>query len=237
MADNYFDPPGTQTLSPEDPLRDWAAQQGIDPMTGSLLIADPSKAIDSMIAKGIAPPPPVMAYSGDRPFAIDAAPPTPPDVIPMPNGGLPVFGPNGKMMGNQTSAQGQVPQAPASVPVTAPMAPVPVPAASAGSDLDPEVNPSAGQPLVPRARPTEAPSTEVGAKKKPELGDALGDFSKSLAGVKPVQPPPVNPVGTPSVRAHTAAGSPNIQALLQMIGQQNSPALSTLGRLLVAGKA
>lgn len=153
-------------------------------------------------------------------------------------GAFPIIGPNGKMMGNLTSLQGQ----PNAVP-----APEPSPRLTrednipSGAALDPVPEAVADRVPLPRARPTEAGAgaSDISAQsKKPAAADALGDFSKSLAGIKPIQPAPVNPVGTPSVRAPHATGAPNIQSLLQMIGQQNSPTvLSTLGRLLVAGKA
>lgn len=256
--DNYFDP--AMTLGADDPLRAWAAEN-LDPETGKLIIADPSKAIEQMIAKGVPPPPdaPPMAYTdGYGEGVTGARPPTyPGEVIggarpPQPRAptaqeigaasagvestGFPIFDQNGRMLGNQTSAQGQVPRPPVVPQVAAPV--VAPPAASPLDPLEPEVNPSAGQPLIPRPRPAEAPSSEVGAKKKGDLEGGLNDFAKSFAGVKALQPPPVNPVGTPAVRGHSAINAPNVNQLLQLIGQQQaSPVLSTLGRLLVAGKA
>jgi hypothetical protein len=220
-----FDP--AETLGEDDPLRAWAAEH-LDPVTGALLVTDPAKAIDDMVRRGIPPPAspstPGLAYSDPGGgFGAD------------PSGELPVFGPGGKMQGNLTSGQGQPPTAvpPLATPpsVVAPAAP------SSAFDPTPEVPSSV--PL-PRPRPAEAGpgASELSSSKKPSASDALSDFSKSLAGVRPVAPPALNPVGTPSVRSPTAAGAPNIQALLQMIGQQNQATpLSTLGRLLVAGKA
>lgn len=103
---------------------------------------------------------------------------------------------------------------------------------------EPEFNPSAGQPLVPRARPVEAGPTDISAKKKEDTGDALSGFSKSLAGVKPVPGAPPNYVGTPAVRSHGNISAPNLQTLLGLVGQAGpSPLGLTLGRLLATGKA
>lgn len=94
---------------------------------------------------------------------------------------------------------------------------------------------------VPAARPKEAGpgASDISAKKRDsEKDDAITDFAKTLGAVKALQPPPVNPVGTPSVRSPGAINAPQIAQLLQLIGSQSKPdPVSTLGRLLVAGKA
>lgn len=226
---NYFDR-NSATLSADDPLRAWA-EQNIDPTTGKLIATgDPQEAINRMIKAGIAPPPTGSALGYTNPMG---------DVSPGPEAEAPI-----RMYPKETEEWRKSFIAPQEGPNKGKS----IPFAQgqdksfeiAGSGLDPEVNPSpqSGIPL-PRSRPSEAgpSSTDLSAQKKPSVGDAFGDFSKSLAGVKPVQPPPVNPVGTPSVRSPSAMAAPNLANILSLIGQGNAPTLSTLGRLLVAGKA
>lgn len=245
MDGSPFDP--ASTLGADDPLRAWAAQQELDPVTGQLLLTDPQRAIDRLIARGV-PPPAGQAMAYDDPGSgsvsqgnTDVLPPNAGIQRPgaflgviggmhdVPNDALPVFGPNGKMMGNQTSAQSQ---RPAPDPTLTTPYGLPAPA---NSPFDP--SPSVPLP-VPRPEEAGPGASDISAAKKKSPSDAISDFSKSLSGVRPVQPPPVNPVGTPSVRSPTAAGATNIQNLLALIGQQSggSP-IQTLGRLLVAGKA
>lgn len=132
-------------------------------------------------------------------------------------------------------------------PVPAPEA-VPLPASdprkSIPNDFDPATPPAVAETTpLPQARPAEAGpgASDLSAQKKKksdDLGDALGGFSKSLSGVKPIAPPAPNFVGTPSVRGSHPIGAPNLQNLLSLVGQpQASPLSLTLGRLLATGKA
>lgn len=262
--DNYFDPIASPTLGEEDPLRTWAQQLQNDPELPKLMATDPQGAIDRMAKMGIPPPPPhIMSFTD----GVDAsnAPPSPPSLrMPFEKPGgmvpsqtiggavpqysdpvgagafdpqMPVFGPDGKMMGNQTSAQGQPPVAAAdAIPL-----PTPDPRKSLADSLDPTPAPAEAVPL-PVPRPAEAGpgASDISAskKKKEDAGDALGGFAKSLQGVKPIAPPAPNFVGTPSVRAHGNIAAPNLQNLLSMVGQPGpSPLALTLGRLLATGKA
>lgn len=107
--------------------------------------------------------------------------------------------------------------------------------------LDPVETAGAGESVpLPRSRPKEAGpgASDISAQKKKEKEDATSDLMKTLSGLKPIAPPPLNPVGTPSVRSPTATNAPQLSQILQLMGQsgQASPGL-TLGRLLVAGKA
>lgn len=223
-------------LSPDDPLRAWV-QSLDDPGMAALLATDPEKAKEIMIQRGIAPPPHATPYA-------DATASSDPEAA----GGMqvPAYPPDsganapirtasdGSIMGNITS-----PASPTRAvnPPASNVLPVPT---SPTNALDPEE--TASTIPLPQERPKEAGpgASDLSAKKKDkDYAGALGDFSKSLAGVKPVQPPPVNPVGTPSVRSPSSSGAPNIANLLAMAGQQaQQHALAqTLGRLLVAGKA
>lgn len=108
------------------------------------------------------------------------------------------------------------------------------------SPLDPEENPhpvAAGTVPIPSDRPIT--DTDISAKKKKtEKADAISEFAKTIAAVKPT-PPPANPaVGTPSVRATTAIQAPQIAQLMSLLSSQAKPSIvDTLGKLLVAGKA
>lgn len=118
-------------------------------------------------------------------------------------------------------------------------APVPLPAADprkfASNPLDPEE--SSPTVLTPNT-PTAPVASDVSARKKGDLEGASNDFAKTLAGLKPMAPPPLNAVGTPSVRSPLAISAPQVQQLLALLGAQSKPdPVSTLGRLLVAGKA
>lgn len=219
--DSVLDPAGT--LGPEDPLRAWA-DQNIDWRTGRLLAQDPQKAIESMISRGIAPPdvhaPPVMAYSdpmGNETGGLDPGPPIRTNR-------------DGTIAGNITAPSNpDAPQQPVSVPL-------PVPRPAAASALDPEEDAGSSTPTgeipLPKARPAEADA------KKPSAGDALGDFSKSLSGVKALQAPPLNPVGTPSVRSPSAVSAPNLANIIALSqGTAPQTVLQRLGQLLVQGKA
>lgn len=205
---------------------------------------------------GANPPLPTQSIGGATP------PPPPTAAIPEPpsrilregsiadrlyrawnDGPPPVIGPNGKMMGNLTSSQGVPPVAPGAVE---PQIPLPASDPRRLAALDPVIdseinpNPSSGIPLpVPRPKEAGVGASDLSARKKiDETGDALGGFSKSLQGVKPVAPPPPNYVGTPSVRAHGNISAPNLQSLLSLVGQPGpSPLGLTLGRLLATGKA
>lgn len=221
-----YDP--AATLQQDDPLRQWLQKFQSDPAMGFKLLTDPDAAAKHFADAGIPPPAlPGRAMAFDEPS--------------MGSSEFPVIGPNGKMMGNQTSIQGQ-PSKPPAVPVVAPPPAVPVAGpASAGGALDPAEEPSAAETVpLPRARPAEAGpgSSDISAQKKGDLSGAFTDFTKTLSAVKALQPPAVAPVGTPSVRSATAAGAPNIASILQQIGASQKPdPLLTLGRLLVAGKA
>lgn len=114
----------------------------------------------------------------------------------------------------------------------------PTPAPTPASPLDPVE--TADAVPIPTPRPAEAPAgaSDVSAKSKTPKADAISDFAKTLAGVKPIQPPPLNAVGTPSVHTPGAISAPQITQLLQLLGSQSKPdPVQTLGRLLVAGKA
>jgi hypothetical protein len=83
--------------------------------------------------------------------------------------------------------------------------------------------------------PEDKPKAE---EKKKKASGADNSFTQMLAGLKALQPPPVNPVGTPSVRGPLASGAPNLSQLLQVMGAQTRPGVAeTLGKLLVQGKA
>lgn len=236
MADDdpsVLDP--AQTLGQDDPLRSWA-DANIDWRTGKLLQQDPSKAIQSMIDRGIPPPdvhaPPQASAFADAPFMadpanIEAASP------------YRLAGPEAMNGWRQSvdAVNANPDSAPKpSVPLPQVPMPQPRPAEAETSPFDPAPE---SVPL-PRERPKEAGpgASDISAKKKPSAADALGDFSKSLAGVKPVQPPPLNPVGTPSVRSPGAISAPQLAQLIALTGATAPPsALQTLGRLLVQGKA
>lgn len=213
-------------LSPDDPLRKWF-QDLNDPGMAALMVSDPEKAKELMIQRGVAPPPHAQPYmdsnTGGSVMGYDPTQDPTRAVAPIRTTS------DGKISGNLTApANPDAPQVPkaAQVALASPLDPAEDVATPAESGL-------------PRARPAEAPpaDTDVSAKKKDYAG-AFSDFSKSLAGVKPIQPPAVNAVGTPSVRSPTASGAPNIANILALAGQQQKAnQLATLGRLLVAGKA
>jgi len=258
-----FDPAGT--LSENDPLREWAKNLETDPVLGTLLLTDPQAAIDRMVAKGVPPPntgtsafsEPSRDQIPDYGNAKPASVPLPPERTPNPpfTPGVPptsIFGRLGLGQGKPAAAEVVTDPTADQGPHRLPSAgatkawrdstPLPgtVPVAAAATPFDPAPVPSPPVVPLPVERPAEAGAgaSDVSAKKKPDLGDALTDFSKSFAGVKPIPPPALNPVGTPSVRTPHAAGAPSIAALLQYMGQTAQPsALSNLGRLLVAGKA
>lgn len=245
------------TVGPDDPLRAWA-DQNLDWRTGRLLTQDPSKAIQSMIDRGI-PPPDVHAPAPDGGGALPFSDPYGNNVDP--NSGMPGYAPttalssplspigidkirsllptlsnapvrtnpDGSIAGNLTA-----PSNPDAVPLPQPRPGTP--ATPSSSPLDPE------EPSVPlpAARPPEAGpgASDVSAKKKPGAADALGDFSKSLSGIKAPTAPPLNAVGTPSVRSPTAINAPNIANLIALTqGTSPQTVMQALGKLLVAGKA
>lgn len=217
------------------------ADMGIPPPPGNLqAYTDGQDASNSV--------PPIAPYRTARsgPGIIGGAepPPTPGsnfDPSQMANAGgeqFPVFK-GGKLQGNLTSAQGTPPATNPPLPdQKIPPATTTVASADTGSYfdppiLDPEPNPSAGQPLVPKERPV---STDLSSKNK--TADGLDSFSKSLQGVRPIPPAPPNFVGTPAAPHHTAITAPNLQHLLSLVGQPGpSPLGLTLGRLLATGKA
>lgn len=234
-----FDP---TTLSPDDPLRDtsvddWIAKVRQDhPEIAANLVTNPQAAIRALADKGVGPPP--MSFADPYGNSID------------PTTGMPQSGPAMPpgQSGDPTASQGPYvmnkggPTTAPSVPVlpsasgAQPPAATPIVAPPTGASLDPEENPNpvaSGSVPLPTARD---PASDVSGKKKAD--DGSGDFAKMLAGLKPIQPPALNPVGTPSVRSSTATGAPNVATLLQLLGQQSTPTpATTLGRLLVAGKA
>lgn len=267
MADDdsggqYFDP--AATLTPDDPLRDSSVDQWIakvqqdHPDIAGQLLTDPSAAVKALADRGVTPPP--MSYA-----ASDTTGSASPLDAPVPNTGphgIPPTSPFGRLgIGQTPIPPGQTPDPTAAQgpyimdkgPATGvtpagstppPGVPLPTPRPVVGaSALDPEegeVNPNPVAPgtvPLPTAKPTD---TDVSAKKKEKTGDSgMGDFAKTLAGVKALQPPPNAAVGTPSVHSALAMKSPDITQLLALFGQQAGAATpaSTLGRLLVAGKA
>lgn len=222
-----FDP---TTLGVDDPLRDTSVQDWIDkvktdhPDIAAKLTTDPQGAIQSLANRGIGPPP--MSFADPYGNSID------------PTTGMPQSGPAAPMPPGQqpdpTASQGPYvinkPAAPVVPPTATPQPSVVPPIAPPSNALDPEENPS---PVAPGAVPTPTAKPD-----KKDADKGAGDFAKMIAALKPVPPPALNPVGTPSVRSSLATGAPNIASLLQVLGQQGSPSpVNTLGRLLVAGKA
>lgn len=208
-------------LSSDDPLIDWASNLKKNDLTRFL--HDRPGAIDDMVSRGIPPPPDRPASSAlgftdaTGQYEIDQ------------NSGMPVFDSRGRMLGNQTSAQGQQPAA----------VPPPPPPPQAPPQVVPPV--AGAQPARPaEAEPAEAEAdADVSAqKKKSSAGEALDDFAKSLRSVKAPQAPALNPVGTPGVRSPSAIQAPQLAQLLALAGAAPpvNP-LGTLGRLLVQGKA
>jgi hypothetical protein len=197
-----------KTMTPNnlDPGDDFATRFGewangnVDWRTGKLLTQDPRTAIDSFIKRGI-PPPDVHAPSRAQPYSAEGEGMLPGSTIDYPI----VRDPK---QGNLTSDEPIVPKR---VPIES-ITPTVPPLTAPTSPLDPE---EAAVPL-PAERPASAPgSTDVSAKKK-DVGGAFSDFSKSLQGVKALQPPSVNAVGTPSVRSPSAVSAPNLQQLAMM---------------------
>ena len=229
----WYDP--AQTLSAGDPLRAWA-DRNIDWRTGRLLAPDPQKAIDSMISRGVAPPDVHADGTPSSVLALQGAGGNDVD----PTTGMPIFGPDGRMQGNLTSAQGQPPQPVPSMPIPTPTPPrmpsAPVQMAAA--------EPEPASPLDPIPTPQERPkeagpgASDLSARKKGDAAGAVSDFNKSLAGVKALAPPPLNAVGTPSVRSPTGISAPNIANLIALTqGTAPQSVAQTLGKLLVQGKA
>jgi hypothetical protein len=220
------------TLSQDDPLRGWLDQFKGDPSLGFKFITDPQGAVDHLVERGI-PPPPTSALGYDDPSGSPDPFPQPPS-IPLPaskppgaGSGMPVVrqNPDGSINGN-VSDDGAFPPPPTKVVVHPALTPVPLPSPR----VDEEATAAGG---TARGAPTD-----LSGKKKGDLSGGLDDFTKSLAGLKAMAPPPLNPVGTPSVRSPGQINTPNLSALLQLFGQQSRPdPVSTLGRLLVAGKA
>lgn len=217
MADD-LDPSGDDFASR---FGEWTTQN-VDWRTGKLLSQDPQAAIDSFIKRGI-PPPDIHAPPRAQPYSAEGEGMLPGSTIDYPV----VRDPK---QGNLTS---DGPIVPKRVPTESiiPTVQQPTPPAS---PLDPE---DAAIPL-PAERPAGAPgSTDVSAKKK-DAGGAFSDFSKSVQGVKALQPPPVNPVGTPGVRSPSAVSAPNVQQLAMMgSAAQANAILPLLGKLLAMGKA
>jgi hypothetical protein len=220
--DPMWDPP-----QQEDPLKAWLSQMN-DPGLAALMVTNPEKAKEIMIQKGM-PPPPDSASAFTDPATGMNVPGASPFVR---------TNPDGTIAGNLSNPPD--PDIPLPTPdprkTTAPPPQVtPQPTLNA---LDPEENPNPvpeGSVPTPLARPTEAGPPN---KAKPSVSDALSDFSKSLAGVKPIPPPPLNPVGTPQVHAPNALRTPDIASLLALAGQSaQAGKLATLGRLLATGKA
>lgn len=202
---------------------DWA-KGAVDWRTGKLLTQDPKAAIDSLVKRGI-PPPDFHAPAKELPYSAEGEGMLPGSAIDYPI----VRDPK---QGNLTSTEPIVPKR---VPLESIQPTVQKPTAPATA-LDPEEG--ATEIPTPAPRPDSAPgSTDVSAKKK-DVGGAFSDFSKSLQGVKALPPPPVNPVGTPSVRSPGAISAPNVQQLAMMgSAAQANAILPLLGKLLAMGKS
>ena len=250
FEDSYFDPQtfagdigtappsqlpsandGTNTLSPDDPLRQWIAHVQEDPTWLNRFVTDHKAAVQELVDKGI--PPPATPYSGEGLPGIS-------DLNGQPMPGYPgetILGvEKGPVTGNEPTPASARRVAAVTTPA---VRKVEAESPSEDNSLDPEENGEAGNVPIPQARPAEAgPSAaDLSNDKQNKLKDAFGNLTKTLAGIKPVQPPPLAVVGTPSVRSPTAVNAPNIAQLLGLFGQQASPgAMQTLGRLLVAGK-
>lgn len=232
-AFSSFDP--AQTLGPDDPLREWAANN-MDFRTGRLLQQDPAAAIDSMIKRGI-PPPDVHAdgssalgYAGEVGDTSQTGMGGAPDDVRAPVRTLP----NGKIAGNITAPviNPPAPVLPA-VPVSVPASATPVKADDGDSDTDEKKRLSA------QDAKDDAEEDAKDALKKNDAGDALAGFSKSLAGIKAPTAPPLNAVGTPSVRSPGSISAPNVNNLISLLSSGAVPqsVAPALGRLLVQGKA
>lgn len=188
---------------------------------------------------GGATPPPAPYPQGSDPMTAGTPPPSLLQRgVAAVQGMFPTFGPNGKLMGNLTSAQGQP---------------------SVGADLAEQPTPSAGLP-IPRSDPRKMPpegyflepqtadagdselpenATSTEGKSKPK-GDAKGGFSdlmKGMQGVKAPAVPAPQKISSPNAPQHSALQAPNLNALLSLVGQPASPIAMTLGRLLATGKA
>lgn len=228
------------TTTPDDfnsRFGQWA-DQNMDWRTGRLLTQDPRSAIDSMISRGIGPPD-FHAPSASDPlsFAGDGAT-SPPIIRTNPDGTI-----AGNISDNSPIADNPNAVYKPSVPLPNAKFPTPLPtprpAAADASSLDPEETPAESVPL-PRERPAEAGpgASDISARKKGDAGGAINDFAKSLQGVKALQPPPINPVGTPGVRSPGAISAPNLSNLIALGQAQRANAvMPLLGRLLAMGKA
>lgn len=231
--------PDFQTPSPnlaqDDPLRDTSLQQWADfvkaqhPDIAGKLLTDPAAAVNELANRGVPPPPPmpssVRGYSnpmGDE-VSGDADP-----FAPRPGVAAP---PVKKVEGvpDPTRDQGPVridkgkPPPDYSQPPVQPAGPVQTAQAVSGDALN-------GAP----------PATDLSSRKKEKSKDesAMDDFAKTFGAIKAIQPPPVSPVGTPNPPHATPMKVPDIAQLLAHIGSiPHQTPVSTLGRLLVEGKA
>lgn len=210
-----FDP--TTSLSPDDPLQKW--------------LADPAM-VDFVKQKALEHAKSLLGFAGDASIDATNSYKPPGDVRLGPAETRP-------FRLDPVATESWRKETP--IPATSTPPVEPKPSMIETSPLDPLTILEEAVPL-PKARPVEAGpgATDISAssKKKPSVADATGDFAKSLSALRPIQPPPVNPVGTPSVHATGQIAAPNIQNLLALFGAQSKPdPVSTLGRLLVAGKA
>lgn len=212
---NSWDP--AQTLSPDDPLREWAK----DPAKMEIIR---QKALeDASNATGL----PVSASSFADPSGNNIDP----------NSGMPTTDLGTPVQNNRGLTP---PPEPYRMPD-----PVAAPPPETTIKVNPSnaFDPEATTPM-PSPRPTEAgpgasdlsaQSAGGDGKEGPSAGDRI---TKALAGLKAMTPPAPNPVGTPGVRAPNNIASSSAHHLLALLGQQAAPdPIATLGRLLVAGKA
>lgn len=239
---NPFDVQGGTFGSPDASLDDWLR----DPTASEFIKQKALEHAQSALGFTIDSTGPYA--QGDPDNAGAYPPPATPPLPQAPATGS-IFGRLGKLLEGSpdpTASQGPVTLNPSGVaPAGSPPAPQPAPTPGAAppvnaNPFDPEPNPSPVAPgTIPLPRPNPTQDTDVSSQeKKKTVGDALSNLSKTLAGVKPIAPPPVNAVGTPGVRSPQAVNAPNLSQILQLLGAQAKPdPISTLGRLLVAGKA
>jgi hypothetical protein len=258
MAADDFDPMSFTpwNLGPQDPLIDWASNLKPSELQDFVKqhTLDPQSAIDKLIERGIAPPPtipgsassyvpgappatPTMGWGGKPVVPQDspmARPPAPEDIVGDPRYGNLTDVP---WKPGDAVADTSIPKSvmPAGVRQNWP-APLPV-SRPAGADLDAVKKPvEVAAAEGPRAAEEKPEDTSSQNKKKGDFGEAMSDFQKSLAGVKALAPPPVNPVGTPSVRSPTSINAPGIQQLLALAGQRPTNQIASLASFFNRGR-
>lgn len=264
MDANGFDP--AATLSPDDPLQAWlqdpamaefVKQKAIEHAQNVLGFAPsadplgpdsgdtfgtkkPAATTQDTAAPAPTPPPPAAAApvaSSNPPFQV-GIPPT--SIVGRLKSYFGSGVPKAEGVPDPTASQGPFRLDPTPPPTTSPV-PVasPSPAKVVIDSPAATVAPAEaeGAALDPEETSTDLSSKNADGKPKTKA-EALSDFGKTLAGLKPMAPPPLNPVGTPSVRSPSAINAPNLSQVMQVMGLQSRPdPISTLGRLLVAGKA